>query len=107
MSWLRTLQERKLFIAGLVVAPLGLYAGLRIKHWQTARLVDGVRSEVEAASAPPTTPPSAADDVRAELESLRSARAELRRQESLLSLELESVHTKLNRLDQQDAQDSS
>ncbi|KAJ2774452.1 hypothetical protein IWQ57_000818 [Coemansia nantahalensis] len=107
MGWLRTLREKKYFLAGLVVAPLGLYVGSRIDLWQAARRVDEVRSEVDAARAPPPAPPSAEDSVRAELHSLRSARAELRRQESLLNLELESVHAKLKRLDQQDAPNNS
>ncbi|KAJ1726296.1 hypothetical protein LPJ61_005284 [Coemansia biformis] len=105
MAWLRTLQEKKYFVAGLVVAPLGLYVGLRIKQQQAGREIEEVRHGVASAQVR-AEPPTVADDIRAELLSLHNARNSLRRQESLLSLELDSVHAKLQRLDRQGAQDS-
>ncbi|KAJ1834791.1 hypothetical protein LPJ63_001676 [Coemansia sp. RSA 2711] len=102
MQLLQTLRENKRLVVGLVVAPLGLYTGIRIKDWRTERKVSEIQREVQNTRQPPPEP-SESDEIRAELQNLRSARAQLGRQESLLNQELEGVLAKLKRLDAQDA----
>ncbi|KAJ2776169.1 hypothetical protein H4R18_005807 [Coemansia javaensis] len=99
MAWLEALRARRHLVAGLVAAPLGLYAGLRLADREAERKIAGVRREV---AAPPPAEPLGANRVRTELDSLREARAALRRQESLLAQEIDSIDAKLRRLDEQE-----
>ncbi|KAJ2002422.1 hypothetical protein GGI04_000156 [Coemansia thaxteri] len=100
---LQTLRSHKPLVIGLVVAPLGLYSGIRIKEWQKERRVEEIRREVVATSQKtPAAAPEATDDIRLELQGLRNARAALIRQESALTQELDSIEIKLKRLDELD-----
>ncbi|KAJ2356113.1 hypothetical protein GGF43_002276 [Coemansia sp. RSA 2618] len=103
MSLLQRLRENKRFLIGLVVAPLGLYTGVRIKEWRTESRVTGIRHEVQSVQQPISETPNKTDSVREEIQNLREARAALLRQESLLKQELDSISAKLKRLDRQDA----
>ncbi|KAJ2159928.1 hypothetical protein GGF46_002655 [Coemansia sp. RSA 552] len=95
----RVLTDRRFFILGLVVAPVGLYAGVWIKD----RRAQGAADEIRQSMAPSPHAPTKADEIRTELDQLQNARTALRRQESLLQLELESIRAKLHRLDKRDA----
>ncbi|KAJ2683854.1 hypothetical protein IWW39_005254 [Coemansia spiralis] len=100
---LQTLRNNKPLVIGLVVAPLGLYSGMKIKEWRTTRKVQDVQREVAATAtqAPPAL--SSADKIEEELQGLRGVRETLIRKESMLDQELESIHIKLKRLDEQEA----
>ncbi|KAJ2030127.1 hypothetical protein GGI13_002467 [Coemansia sp. RSA 455] len=102
---LQTLRNNKPLVIGLVVAPLGLYSGIKIKEWRSARKVEDIKREVAATATTQAPQPTlnTADDIRLELQGLRGARETLARKESTLAQELESIHIKLKRLDEQDA----
>ncbi|KAJ2478594.1 hypothetical protein IWW56_003620 [Coemansia sp. RSA 2131] len=101
MSLWQKVRDNKRFVIGLVVAPVGLYTGIRIKEWRTERKVTDIRREVQSVQQP--VPLSESDDIRAELHNLRQARAALLRQESLLNMEQDAILAKQKRLDAQDA----
>ncbi|KAJ1856389.1 hypothetical protein GGH12_002091 [Coemansia sp. RSA 1822] len=101
MSLWQKVRNNKRFVIGLVVAPVGLYTGIRIKEWRTERKVTDIRREVQSVQQP--VPLSESDDIRAELHNLRQARAALLRQESLLNMEQDAILAKQKRLDAQDA----
>ncbi|KAJ2655545.1 hypothetical protein IW148_006009 [Coemansia sp. RSA 1199] len=101
MSLWQKARDNKRFVIGLVVTPVGLYTGIRIKEWRTERKVTDIRREVQSVQQP--VPLSESDDIRAELHNLRQARAALLRQESLLNMEQDAILAKQKRLDAQDA----
>ncbi|KAJ2860954.1 hypothetical protein GGH94_005212 [Coemansia aciculifera] len=102
---LQTLRNNKPLVIGLVVAPLGLYSGIKIKEWRSARKVEDIKREVAATTTAQASQSTlnSADDVQLELQGLHSARETLVRKESALAQELESIHIKLKRLDEQEA----
>ncbi|KAJ1988637.1 hypothetical protein GGI25_004926 [Coemansia spiralis] len=104
-SFIQALRRNKPFVIGMIVAPLGLYTGLKVKDWRDCRRAEVVKREIEYASTQQATQkePDAANDIRVELQALRNARSLLRRQEAQLALELESIEVKLSRLDAMDA----
>ncbi|KAJ1755511.1 hypothetical protein GGH19_001201 [Coemansia sp. RSA 1807] len=105
MSLWQKVRDNKRFVIGLVVTPVGLYTGIRIKEWRTERKVTNVQREVQSVQQP--APLSKSDDIRAELDNLRQARAALIRQESLLTMEQDAIWAKQKRLDAQDAKRSA
>ncbi|KAJ2882357.1 hypothetical protein IWW38_005670 [Coemansia aciculifera] len=103
---LHTLRSHKPLVIGLVVAPLGLYSGIKIKEWQNARKVEDIKRQV-ATTADLAMPQAATDNsaeaLHQELQGLRGAREALTRKESSLALELDAIDVKLKRLDDKEA----
>ncbi|KAJ2491485.1 hypothetical protein IWW37_002260 [Coemansia sp. RSA 2050] len=100
---LQTLRNNKPLVIGLVVAPLGLYSGMKIKEWRNERKVHDIKREVAATATQAQPALSSADEIENELQGLRGVRDTLIRKESTLDQELESIHIKLKRLDEQEA----
>lgn len=86
-NFLQILRRHKLLTIGLVVSPLGLYTGIKLKEY---------RNQPNQTKQPETGQEQTEDD---ELEGIRKARSSLKQQESLLNMELESIDVKLKRLD--------
>ncbi|KAJ2722840.1 hypothetical protein GGI07_003027 [Coemansia sp. Benny D115] len=101
LDYVRT---NKLLVIGLVVAPLGMYSGIQIKEWRTQQKIKQAKQQVDSASQQQTIKSSDDDtEIRVELQELRAVRGSLRREELLLGTELDSIASKLQRLDERDA----
>ncbi|KAJ1669462.1 hypothetical protein GGF38_002240 [Coemansia sp. RSA 25] len=103
---LHTLRSHKPLVIGLVMAPLGLYSGIKIKERQGARKVEDIKREVAATTTADQglqATANSAEGIQQELQGLRSARETLIRKESTLAQELEAIDIKLKRLDEQEA----
>lgn len=85
-NFLQILRRHKFLTIGLVVSPLGLYTGIKLKEY---------RNQPNQIKQPETGQEQTEDD---ELEGIRKARSALKQQESLLNMELESIDVKLKRL---------
>ncbi|KAJ2776856.1 hypothetical protein GGI15_004708 [Coemansia interrupta] len=102
MSIIQYLRNNRLLVVGLVVAPAGLYSGIKIKEWQTQRKIDEVKRSVELAESKQASRNTADHEVRVELQGLRAARSMVRREEMQLEQELSSIALKLGRLDERE-----
>ncbi|KAJ1942546.1 hypothetical protein EC988_006458 [Linderina pennispora] len=88
----QALYNNKPILLGLLVAPLGLYIGVQLKDRREEQ------QKTTVMRAPTEIPENT--QIRLELQDVRNARALLQRQESQLSVELESLDSKMQRLDE-------
>ncbi|KAJ2745767.1 hypothetical protein GGI20_001884 [Coemansia sp. BCRC 34301] len=96
---LNALRSHKPLVIGLVVAPLGLYSGIKIKEWQSARKAEEIRRQVvTTAEQTPQAADTSIEAIEQLLEKLGSARDALIRKEAALAQELEAIDIKLERL---------
>ncbi|KAJ2395623.1 hypothetical protein GGI05_001501 [Coemansia sp. RSA 2603] len=104
MSLTQYIRNNRLLLFGLVVAPAGLYGGIKIKEWRTQRKIDEVKRSVALAESGRADDGAtrADNEVRVELQGLRAARSMVRREEMLLEQELNSIALKLRRLDERE-----
>ncbi|KAJ1720870.1 hypothetical protein LPJ53_004542 [Coemansia erecta] len=108
MSIIQYLRNNRLLVVGLVVAPAGLYSGIKIKEWRTQRKIDELKRTVELAESSKADGGAgeararADNEARIELQGLRAARSMVRREEMLLEQELNSIALKLGRLDERE-----
>ncbi|KAI8322710.1 hypothetical protein GQ54DRAFT_297205 [Martensiomyces pterosporus] len=101
----QALRNNKPLIIGLVVAPLGLYSGVKIKEWRTENKRGVIEREVaKTSNSKPTHDSDSGNEIRIELQDLRNARSSLARRESLLVQESDSIDIKLKRLDEHEAE---
>ncbi|KAJ1950390.1 hypothetical protein FBU59_000707 [Linderina macrospora] len=95
----QALHNNKPILVGLVVTPIGLYMGMRLKEYRKSQQVAAVQREAATVDSVERKKDTGSE-IRLELQDVRNARSLLRRQESQLSVELESIGTKIQRLDE-------
>ncbi|KAJ1898498.1 hypothetical protein LPJ66_002713 [Kickxella alabastrina] len=102
-SAIQYLRKNKFLVIGLIVTPLGLYSGIRLKEWRTENKINTIKQQVNMVQQQQQEQLLDPErDLRIELQDLRAARASLLRQEHGLGVELDSIGIKLRRLDEQE-----